>query len=315
MPDTWSELTITATAENELATVKIDDGYYGETNVETKTITVEDKTKEISIWVKAEDGSEKLYKVTIERVTDLGLKDVKVGGETCITEDGNYVAFIDADTENVGLTIEPNNEIALISTKVGEEDYSEKSAAQTHTRQITISSAETVVLIQAQDPNDETRIKEYTVIIKHKSADAELETLLVDDKGTIKNEDTYYAITTMEAKTAKVYVKANNEYASIIIGTGEAKQGENTQEIALESGKTTEVTVTITSQDEKTINIYKVIIERKSDDTGAVILFNDEMADEIDEETLTYTKYIERDVTEILVKVTTNSDTATIEMA
>ena len=146
-----------------------------------------------------------------------------------------------------------------------------------------------------QDPNDETRIKEYTVIIKHKSADAELETLLVDDKGTIKNENNYFAITTMDAEKAKVYVKANNKYASIIIGTGEAKQGENTQEITLNSGKTTEVTVTITSQDEKSTNIYTVIIERKSEDTGALILFDGKEADEIDEGTLTYTKYIERD--------------------
>ena len=45
------------------------------------------------------------------------------------------------------------------------------------------------------------------------------------------------------------------------------------------------------------------------------ILINNSLADEIDEQTHTYTKYIERSVTEATILVTTDSDVATVEIA
>ena len=51
------------------------------------------------------------------------------------------------------------------------------------------------MLIQAKDPNDESRIKEYSLIIKYKSSNADLELVKVDNKDAIKMEDEYYATT------------------------------------------------------------------------------------------------------------------------
>ena len=41
------------------------------------TITMDEGTKEITITIKAENGETKEYKVTIQKVTDLGLESVK----------------------------------------------------------------------------------------------------------------------------------------------------------------------------------------------------------------------------------------------
>ena len=69
---------ITAIAESSYATVKIADGDYSENNTQNATITMDEGTKEITITIKAENGETKEYKVTIQKVTDLGLESVKI---------------------------------------------------------------------------------------------------------------------------------------------------------------------------------------------------------------------------------------------
>lgn len=128
-------------------------------------------------------------------------------------------------------------------------------------------------------------------------------------------DDGYYAITTMNASTSKIYVKAVNKYAKVSISSFDAEQGSSERNVNLSSEKITTVVVTITSQDGKSTNTFNILIERKSEDTSCTILINNSLADEIDEQTHTYTKYIERSVTEATILVTTDSDVATVEIA
>lgn len=74
---------ITAIAESSYATVKIADGDYSENNTQNATITMDEGTKEITITIKAENGETKEYKVTIQKVTDLGLESVKIDDNEC----------------------------------------------------------------------------------------------------------------------------------------------------------------------------------------------------------------------------------------
>ena len=62
----------------------------------------------------------------------------------------------------------------------------QSEAKEEHIKQITLEGEETTVLIKAQDPNDPTRTKEYSVIIKYKSDNADLEIIQVDGKDAIK---------------------------------------------------------------------------------------------------------------------------------
>ena len=130
------------------------------------------------------------------------------------------------------------------------------------------------------------------IIIKYKSSNSDLELIRVDDKDAIKMDDGYYAITTMNASTSKIYVKAVNKYAKVSISSFDAEQGSSERNVNLSSEKITTVVVTITSQDGKSTNTFNILIERKSEDTSCTILINDSLADEIDEQTHTYTKYL-----------------------
>ena len=308
-------LDITAIAESDYATVKIEDGDYSENNTQQATITMDEETKDIKITVKAENGETKEYTVTLQKVTDLGLEIVTVDDKECVTEEGNYVAFIDRGSTDSTLKIKPKNPSALISIKQGTNgEWGEEKASDEHIEQIQIAEEETTVLVKVKDPNDPTRIKEYSVIIKYKSDIADIELVQVDDKDAIQTEDGYYAVTTETATTAKIYVKSANKYAKISIAGMEAEQSESTRTVPLSDEKETVVVVTITAQD-GTQKTYNITIEKKSTDTSCVIEINNEQADEIDETTNTYTKYIEIDDTEATITITTNSDEATIEMA
>ena len=316
VPDTMENVDITAIAESSYATVKIADGDYSENNTQNATITMDEGTKEITITIKAENGETKEYKVTIQKVTDLGLESVKIDDNECTIKNGSYEIFIDRNVTQSALKVKPKNPKALISIKQGVEGtYGEEKTAEEHIEQIQITGEETTVIIQAKDPNDPTRIKEYSVTIKYKSNNADLELIQVDGKDAIETEEGYYAVTTETATTARIYVKATNEYAKVTIGDNEAEQGASRRTITLSQEKKTIIQITIKSQDESVTKTFNVIIERKSDDTSCNININNETADEIDTTTNTYTKYIERNDTQAIIQVTANNDEATIEMA
>ena len=316
VPDTMENVDITAIAESSYATVKIADGDYSENNTQNATITMDEGTKEITITIKAENGETKEYKVTIQKVTDLGLESVKIDDNECTIKNGSYEIFIDRNVTQSALKVKPKNPKALISIKQGVEGtYGEEKTAEEHIEQIQITGEETTVIIQAKDPNDPTRIKEYSVTIKYKSNNADLELIQVDGKDAIETEEGYYAVTTETATTARIYVKATNEYAKVTIGDNEAEQGASRRTITLSQEKKTIIQITIKSQDESVTKTFNVIIERKSDDTSCNININNETADEIDTTTNSYTKYIERNDTQATIQVTANNDEATIEMA
>lgn len=238
MPDTMNILKLKAIAESEFATVKIDNGEYSSNNTQESEIQVDDLTKQIKIYVKSESGNIKEYLLTIQKVTDLRLDSVKVDDQECIIEDGNYVAFIDNGTKEVALKITPKNKDALIATKESTDSkWGDAESKDVHIKQINITGEETTVLIQAKDPADSTRIKEYSVIIKYKSSNSDLELIRVDDKDAIKMDDGYYAITTMNASTSKIYVKAVNKYAKVSISSFDAEQGSSERNVNLSSEK------------------------------------------------------------------------------
>ena len=193
-----------------------------------------EETKEIAITIKAENGETKEYKVTIQKVTDLGLESVKIDDNECTIKNGSYEIFIDRNVTQSALKVKPKNPKALISIKQGVEGtYGEEKTAEEHIEQIQITGEETTVIIQAKDPNDPTRIKEYSVTIKYKSNNADLELIQVDGKDAIETEEGYYAVTTETATTARIYVKATNEYAKVTIGDNEAEQGASRRTITL----------------------------------------------------------------------------------
>ena len=96
------------------------------------TIETQADTQKFNITVKAENGEENTYEITINKVTDLGITSIKANDVECEKENGTYITYIDKGVTEVGLTIVPNNPIALVSTKVGTDDFSKAEANNTH---------------------------------------------------------------------------------------------------------------------------------------------------------------------------------------
>ena len=317
IPDTLDTIELTAIANDQYATLKIDEGAYGETNTTVQNIDVHENETEVTITVKAENGEEKQYKVTILKVTDLGIDSIKVDEQECVIEDDTYMAFIDAGKSEVKLDITPRNEVALVSTKMEKDsDFTTPTSSTTHTIQVPITEGkDETVLIKLQDPLDETRTKTYTVIIKEKSHEAGLELLQVNDIDSINLSSYYYAEVAMKETIAKVYAKAINKYATVeIIGTTISGTGSITENITLGTEKIISIKIRVTAQDEVTYSDYELQIERKSNDTKCTITVNNETPDEYDNNTNTYTKYVERTSEEATVTVITSSENAQIEM-
>lgn len=136
---------ITAKAQNEFATVKIGQNEYSTTNTAKATIETQADTQKFNITVKAENGEENTYEITINKVTDLGITSIKANDVECEKENGTYITYIDKGVTEVGLTIVPNNPIALVSTKVGTDDFSKAEANNTHIINIPITKEETTI--------------------------------------------------------------------------------------------------------------------------------------------------------------------------
>ena len=95
-----------------------------------------EETKEIAITIKAENGETKEYKVTIQKVTDLGLESVKIDDNECTIKNGSYEIFIDRNVTQSALKVKPKNPKALISIKQGVEGtYGEEKTAEEHIEQ------------------------------------------------------------------------------------------------------------------------------------------------------------------------------------
>ena len=318
MPDTMTELEITAIAKDENAKVQIEDDPFSETNTATGTVLVEENTKVFEIVVRAENGEDKHYTITVNKQTDLRLLKVEANGQECIKqEDGTYVAFRDKNIVNETLVITPKNPLALVSTQIGVTgDFSTLVANTTHTVEIKdITEEEVTVIVKVQDPVDSTRTKQYTVVIKEKSHNADLEIIQVDGKDAIYMDGKYYAETTTEATSAIIYAKAQDNYANVRIGEIGSEEGSITKEVALSTEKKNAFKLVVTAQDGTTQKSYDLVIERKSTDTSVAITVDTETPDKYDESTLTYTKYIPREKENATVTAITTSDKATVEIA
>lgn len=165
-------------------------------------------------------------------------------------KNGSYEIFIDRNVTQSALKVKPKIQSINSNKTRSRRNLWRRKTAEEHIEQIQITGEETTVIIQAKDPNDPTRIKEYSVTIKYKSNNADLELIQVDGKDAIETEEGYYAVTTETATTARIYVKATNEYAKVTIGDNEAEQGASRRTITLSQEKKTIIQITIKSQDE-----------------------------------------------------------------
>ena len=216
---------------NEYAYVKIEDGEYalGKANLELDLSTV--NTKQVTVTVKAQNGTEKAYTVNIQKVSsDNTIKLLKVGNQEIQEENGVYKAFVKQDVTKTDLYVETTNSGAKL--QLGEDD----EKVHIVTKEITMDQTEKTIEIKVTA--EDGSIKRYSVIIAKESDDTGVQSVKVDEKGAIVvDEETYYITATPGAKEVTVEVIAANAYANVQINGSEKQVGKNKVKVSLHKQK------------------------------------------------------------------------------
>ena len=303
-----TQIVLKAIANSEYATVQIAANSQ-DINQSEKTIQLgAQKTTQVNIVVTSQNGEERTYTVTINKISaSTELEYVKVNSNDITIYDEitkTYTAFIPKDSTSVSLDIKTKNEYATITC-------GETSGKQLIGITPTIENEETLleVTVIAESGISET----YYIKLVKESSDNTIKEIYVDGTLIQINEEGKYIAQVLETNTqAIVKVIATNKYANITINEFEAQIAETQREITLNNERTTEVTITVVSQTGETLQ-ETLIIKKVTAETGIdKVLVNKTECDEYDEATKTYTKYIDEDVDISTVLVTAKSNHSTV---
>ena len=290
--------------------VKIENGEYalGAASLDIDLSTVNEK--QVTVTVKAQNGTEKTYTVNIQKVSsDNTIKIVKVGNVEIQEENGIYKAFVKEDVTTANLYIETTNQGAKI--QLGEDD----EKIHTVTKDITMDQTEKTigVKVTAEDGS----VKQYSVVIAKESDDTGIQNVKVDETGAIVvDEETYYITATPGAKEVTVEVTAANAYANVQINGSEKQVGKNTVKVSLPEGtKVVPVSIVITAQNGKDTKTYTLNIEQVSNNTNiSKVQVNGKDVTTYDEDTKTYTYIIDYTIDESTVYVQTENEQASVRI-
>ena len=153
-------LNLTVTTSHENAQVKIGEDEY-KVNEVTKEISIPDDTNTLAITVKAENGEEKQYTLTIIKKQVLTLDSISVNGVNAEIENGEYVAWINNDVSEANVVITPTS--SKVNIKVKDIDNQ-----GTTTLKVETTEEENTLKIIVKSPVEEEQ-QEYTLKIAKKS--------------------------------------------------------------------------------------------------------------------------------------------------
>ena len=292
------------------ANVRIEDNEYSVQTDSYKLDLTNTTSKQVTVMVKAQNGTEKEYTVNVQKISDdNSIKQLTVNGSEIKEEDGTYKAFIKANLTSVPLYIETTHEGATIELDKDEEYI------HTVTKNVETDDSEEVINIKVTA--EDGSIKTYILYIIKESDDAGMQKVTVDSKDAILTEDgTYYITAASGATEVEIRVVAANQYASVQINGSEKAIGENTIKYTLpKDTKIANVPIVITAQNGTDIETYTLKIEQVSNNTNLEkVQVNENDVTIYDEVTKTYTYVIDYSVDEATVYVETEDENATVKI-
>ena len=269
------------------------------------------RTITVPIKVTAEDTTiVKEYTLTINLVSDIkDLEYVKVNDIVVTDYDSEsytYRAFIPADSTSAKVDIKTLSEYATIKI-----DSTEAVGQLSYTATIEDDITNVYVDVVAEDDS----VRTYTVVLQKISTDSELKELYKDNVFVDPEDDDSYIINVSE-DTTQVTLKAvaNNQYASVAIGTEAAELAQSQKVVVLDSGKTTTLNILVTAQD-GTSSTYPVTINKLSANNQIeyVKVNSDDITTSYNRETKTFSTFIPADSTTATVDIKAKSEYATVE--
>ena len=266
----FEELDVSAVSGFKLAKVSINGGTY---EVQTNTATV-DMSKDptiVPIIIKAQDGiTTEEYTLTVEKLnSNVGLKSVTIDGVKPIastTEDNAYDIKLDYITKGIEVIAISEDEFAEVKIN----DFIFEESVSTQNINVTRSEMTVLITVKAQDGVTEEQYKVYV----HGIPDvADIKQIVVNGEEASFNEET----NTFVAKVNKSITDINMSIvpedlkAKVAYENEDAVTGTLTKSV-IKSEEEMIVNLTVTAQDQMTINTYKLIIKNKSSNTNLNIV-------------------------------------------
>ncbi len=245
--------------ENELSTIRMNDGEEKQFSVEEEIELVDVQTT-VEFTVKAECGDEKVYTLVIEKEsTNNGIEILKANGVTIEPdENGEYNTEILDTLASIPVYVKTYNKYAQIQINNNE---SVKEGQNTINVPIDKNEKYQSVEILVVAQNGEEKL--YTLNIARRNNSTALEYLKVNTKPLKATGDTYETIIDLMDNVAQIEIKTVSEYANISY-MDRTEKGLMTITLPVPEAQT-EMEFTVTSETgiKKT---YKVKLVKKSND-------------------------------------------------
>ena len=334
--DNTENATLTITLNNEYASIKLlEEDEYTLKEI-TTTVDLSDYYinggATFTVYVKAEDGTEKEYIISIEKQEDVDLKSVVINGEVINYNEQKYEAIVpNANKPQIVLTA--NNEkqtIQLLDTEGNV--IGTGIGTLTITQNLSIEELTDNYIIKVISSHGEDyENKEYDLSIIQRSKETGIIYVKVDNLGTVVSEDGLNYSTQVAGKEKyPIEIKLKDEKAKVRIEDLEGNILINEQlgtligELPVPDGKTKEFKIVVIAENgneqEYTLEIESISsnIEIESitvtdyDATKENIITKNVVA--YDSDTKTYTIIIDRELIDTTVTVTTVSASTEITL-
>ena len=279
-----TSVTITGDIHHHMATIG------GEAH--DKPLSIGDNV--VSLTVTAEDGTQKVYTVTVVRISN----DATLSSLT-VSEGTLSPAFVPG---TIAYTVNVPNSVTSVEV-TGTANYAKASVAGNGYRTLAVGANAVNVKVTAED---RTTTKTYTVtLVRAPSSDAELQDIQLSSGSLSFDPGTTDYTVTVGGSVASVIVTGIKRHSGAsIAGNGE---------YALTAGANI-INLTVTAEDRTTTKTYKVTLVRLSNDATLSNLTVSEgaLSPSFDPAATDYTVRVANDVTSIDVTGTANNTGANV---
>lgn len=305
-----TDATVHIEAKEETSKISYEGNSYEQ--VMDKVINLNDEVTEVKFKIIAEDKTEEEYTLYIYKISvDNSLLKLWVDDVEITSEDGiNYRARVLDQLSTVKIKAQTTNEFATV--KIGNGLTKVNISEQDQTL---AEAKETKVNIEVIAQNGD--IRNITLVIEKISDNANMDKILVNKNEPIyeASQDRYYAKVSDSLENHEVYIKAENDKATITIN-GETGTGDITTLVTFNLNEDAKLLPYTITSEAGTVTNGKLLIVKSSTQTGLKeVMVNEQKVEPTTIDTGTvYIKTIPDNALSANIKVKTINDYAKIKI-
>ena len=302
-------------AEDEYATIKLDDGEFTNNNIISQEYTIDPGTiKEINVTVKSQNGEEIVKKVKIYRkdnnlnITSIKINDTEVVG-SYDEQHKNYSITLENTVNIANLQITLESQVAKIITNIDGTDYEEVQVLNVENISLPgIGKKVITIKVTSEEGTEDIR----TITISQFSSNVELEKVTVNGKEATKRADKNYEITIGDSSTvAVVYAKAIESATRLSINGNAETILDSTANISnIVAGVIIDIPIKAISADGNEYEYRLYITVKSSDNSLEYVKVNGMNAEKLDD--TTYRMFVSESTLQSTVDIKATSNVAVV---